>query len=400
MRKIGILTFHKSINYGAFMQAYALSSKIAQEFPECKVEIIDYVTETTMNHYSTSWIKSLNYSEGFRSKIKFIVKSLLNPEQLREKRDLNKAFTSVYSKLLLSEESLVTDDLEQASRWINSRYDIIIVGSDCVFETIGYPFPNLYFLKDVKNVVKMSYAATVDRLYFETTENKKCEYIKEALTDFAYRGVRDCSTENFLHHCGLDYRHNCDPTLLLNPEDIPVEMNRINVLFEKAGITKDKIIIGMMGSNKYCQAIKEQYGDMCKIVSLYGNYRNADLYIPDLNPFEWAAIFSKFDLTVSTLFHGSILSLVNGTPTVAVDNWYTLGDDHITKIDDLYTRLSLKNHYIKCGGEFSKEHKKQLCDKVEYFLNNPDKDAICDGILKERTSFDGFLKELKAQIAK
>ena len=42
IKKIGILTFHNSINNGAVMQAYSLSKKIQQVMPESKVEIIDY----------------------------------------------------------------------------------------------------------------------------------------------------------------------------------------------------------------------------------------------------------------------------------------------------------------------------------------------------------------------
>ena len=40
--KLGILTFHKSINYGAFMQCYALSQRLQRDFPQIEVEVIDY----------------------------------------------------------------------------------------------------------------------------------------------------------------------------------------------------------------------------------------------------------------------------------------------------------------------------------------------------------------------
>ena len=40
--RIGILTFHRAINYGAVMQAYSLSKQLKESFPEDSVEIIDY----------------------------------------------------------------------------------------------------------------------------------------------------------------------------------------------------------------------------------------------------------------------------------------------------------------------------------------------------------------------
>ena len=44
--KIGILTFHRPINYGAFLQAFALSNQIQRSFPKSEVEIIDYIIDT------------------------------------------------------------------------------------------------------------------------------------------------------------------------------------------------------------------------------------------------------------------------------------------------------------------------------------------------------------------
>lgn len=40
--KIGILTHHYVKNFGAFMQAYALTNVIKEIVPNSRVEIIDY----------------------------------------------------------------------------------------------------------------------------------------------------------------------------------------------------------------------------------------------------------------------------------------------------------------------------------------------------------------------
>ena len=40
MKRIGILTFHRAINYGACLQAYALKKYIKDQGNEC--DIIDY----------------------------------------------------------------------------------------------------------------------------------------------------------------------------------------------------------------------------------------------------------------------------------------------------------------------------------------------------------------------
>ena len=51
MKKVGILTFHRSINYGAFMQAYSLSKKIKKRVPDATVEIIDYTSRIMDDAY-------------------------------------------------------------------------------------------------------------------------------------------------------------------------------------------------------------------------------------------------------------------------------------------------------------------------------------------------------------
>lgn len=398
MKKIGILTFHRAINYGAFMQAYALSNRLKKDLEGAEIEIIDYTTETSMNRYSTCIGDIIKAQSGIKNKALILLKVIAKPLYLYEKRQLNHAFETDYRFLPLSKEELVTDDVKIATEWLEKRYDIIVVGSDCVWETIGYPFPSIYFLKDLKNVIKISYAATVDRLFYKTILPEKENYIKAALSDFAYLGVRDESTELMLNKMSLEYHHNCDPTLLLNLEDISVDLGRIDKLFQQKGITDRHIVIGMMGQNQYCKAIKQKYGNQCKIVSLYGNYKDADLYIEDLSPLEWAHIFSRFDVTVSSLFHGSLLSLVNGTPTIAMDNWSSYNGQLPSKIKDVYTRLGLLNHYICCEKGFGNCEMKRLVELIDIFRGEPDTDIIRMAIEKERASYTSFLGQLKELI--
>lgn len=58
MKKIGILTFHKSINYGSVMQAFALSDLLIKRGYD--VDIIDYEPAS----YSTQYriFEKKNYS--------------------------------------------------------------------------------------------------------------------------------------------------------------------------------------------------------------------------------------------------------------------------------------------------------------------------------------------------
>ena len=46
MVKVGILTYHRSLNYGAVMQAYCLAEEIQKRFPDVSVEIVDYMSKS------------------------------------------------------------------------------------------------------------------------------------------------------------------------------------------------------------------------------------------------------------------------------------------------------------------------------------------------------------------
>ena len=55
MKKIGILTFHRAINYGACLQAYALKKYIKDQGNEC--DIIDYHCPAIEDFYSRVFLR-------------------------------------------------------------------------------------------------------------------------------------------------------------------------------------------------------------------------------------------------------------------------------------------------------------------------------------------------------
>ena len=112
MKKIGILTFHRAINYGAFMQAYALSNRLKKDLKDVEIEIIDYETEASMYRYSTRMFDMIKTQSGINNKIKILLKVIARPSFLEEKRQLNQAFIADYKYLPLSNEKMVTDVTE------------------------------------------------------------------------------------------------------------------------------------------------------------------------------------------------------------------------------------------------------------------------------------------------
>lgn len=404
LKKIGILTFHRSYNYGAFMQCYSLSKKIAEDFPQCQVEVIDYCTERMWQNYPT---KLLPYILGPADKrnsakqmIKQIGKIVLNPKLLNEKRMLYAGFGEDLENLPLSDFRIISDQYDMLFKKIDEEYDVLIVGSDAVWEYHTYPFPNAYFPNfHFEHTKLMSYAASSDRMHSSDLTDKSKQYIMDTLDRFEYIGVRDVSTENFLKAVSSNFNvnHNCDPTTFLELEKVPRDLKRVKKELVEHGIELEKPIIGLMGNNELCAMLRKMFGKKYQIVSVYQHVRDADYNFDYLTPFEWAKIFSLFSVTVTKYFHGSMLSLKNGTPTIATDYWFKKDICHITKIEDLYQRLGLREHYFYMPDIKIRDQK--FREQVEYFIRYPDTDKIYQSIQRESQFYINFKKAL-AEIVK
>ncbi len=332
--KIGILTFHRSINYGAFMQCYSLSQRLMRDFPQHTIEVIDYNSGIIQDYYD----KQIETSDPATA------------EKLSQRAE---AFRQVLSHLPLSRRQLVGDSCEEVAQWLNEEYDAVIVGSDAVWNWIIRGFPNPYFLKDYKGL-KLSYAASAHGQRFRTMTTEQKAYLKEAFGEFYYLGVRDSNTEEMVRFAdpNLCCRHNCDPTVFLELDKIPCDMDALKDKLRKRGVDFSKPLIGIMGyPNKIGRELKHRLGKEVQLVALYEENHWADVFLYDLTPFEWARVFSLFTATVTHFFHGTLLSLVNGTPVFSVESAGPFALEYTTKIQDVLGRMDLsQQRFLASGG--------------------------------------------------
>ena len=98
--KIGILTYHRSINYGAFVQAYALQKLISECIPDAKVEIIDYDSPMAEKYYRRYYLGA---------------KSLCEIAYIQKQR---KVFFNAKRLQSCSDESLISNDLNEFKRFV------------------------------------------------------------------------------------------------------------------------------------------------------------------------------------------------------------------------------------------------------------------------------------------
>ena len=251
-KSVGILTYHRSNNYGAFLQAYSLSKRLEKEMPSCSVSIIDYISNEVYTQYHPSvkgFIKLIASVHPFRRKLSYLKALLL---YVKSKRGVMSAVKDSYfeearKKLSLSDQLIISDKLKDVASYINSNYDVVVVGSDAVWNWQIRQFPNPYFLGPEITTKKLSYAASSYGQPFMNSSAKQKEYITRAWNGFQYLGVRDVATEDFVKWVNEDLtpHHNCDPTVFLDVKSLPVDIDVVKEKLKNAGFDFTKKTIGI-----------------------------------------------------------------------------------------------------------------------------------------------------------
>lgn len=203
-KKIGILTFHKSLNYGSALQAFALVQKLRKLGYDA--EIIDYKQEKYDSLY-----KLLKAPVSAKA-VKYDLVHMAFLGTLIKREKVFPDFCEKY--LYLSKEKYqYGDDLNDLSE----RYDTIICGSDQIWNPNAVDFDINYFLPGVRNVSKVSYAVSINGGSLNNTS--VAEQLKKNLLDFHVLSVREKSgRENLNDFLGGEREVSVvlDPTLLHN----------------------------------------------------------------------------------------------------------------------------------------------------------------------------------------
>lgn len=373
--KIGILTFHRPINYGAFLQAFSLSTRLAKE-QNFSVEIIDYIApkERFKIPFNALWtLKHYGIKEFFHeyAKIQSFAKSI---------RYLKK-----------SPKSFCTSNLYKLYEYIDEHYDILVIGSDAVFNWKQTGFPTA-FIPDYpfKKCKLYSYAASVHGQRYHESSQNIIESCRNALNRFELVGTRDLETEKFVKYCGSNTQilHTCDPTIFI---DLPTVLSHANGYVERIkekygfSVNSDYIVV-MLPDNKLNKEICKKYGEKYKIVSLFKPAFGADYFLYDLSPFEWVAVLSNAKVVVTSYFHGSLLSMRVGTPVLCID-YSNYDGEYESKMYDLFvTRLHLPELYNTSQVKFE-----IITEKIDMALEKDYKQIFTDAFKAEGNYIEQFI---------
>ncbi len=328
--KIGILTMHRIVNYGSFMQAYGLKTMI--ESLGHDVEFVDYV-------------KGPLYCQ--RSDIKKCFKVWFI--QTRFWKRLRKY---VRKTVRLSEkETLYREDLKRYLNVDDYRYhakeDILVIGSDEIFnclqlnEDVGYS--TSLFGKKIKAGKKISYAASFGNTTLEGLNKNGCTgEIGKCLKGFDSISVRDENSHEIVKSlCGLDTPVHLDPVLVSGVEKL------------KWNETDKKRFVLVYG---YSLRFTEEEG---KAINEFAHKKGLNtIALGDkqvfcdetiiCRPSEVMGYFKRADYVVTDTFHGSIFAIINHKPFATfIRKKHHSGATNSEKLIDMLGRLNLQNKIVE-----------------------------------------------------
>ncbi|MEP3372654.1 polysaccharide pyruvyl transferase family protein [Maribacter dokdonensis] len=271
--KIGILTFHDGINFGAFLQAYSTQEKLKSLGHD--VEIINY-KDRVFAFKERAY--ALRMNGKFFSNAKKVWKfhkahKLLN----------NTNFTSNLSTL-------------------KSKYDFVFFGSDEIWNinNPGFGYDLSYFGKGLSNTKKVSYAPSFGSTKIDDT---KLALIEEYLAKFYAISVRDVNSHDIINKLtGEKPVIVPDPTFLVDQAKWAIEPKiQGNYILVYAYVLKPEHIEVMK------QYAKEKN---MKLVSVGFYYDWCHENYLGIDPFEWIGFFKNAKYVFTSMFHGTIFAIL------------------------------------------------------------------------------------------
>lgn len=337
MKKIGIITMHRVLNYGSILQAYALQKKLSDIGVDS--EIIDYIYPNAEHK------KRLIFIDRIKKLICFFLglPTLYLRKKKKHKFDL---FFKKYIKLSPKTYSTSSELLNHSP-----EYDLYLTGSDQVWNPIHTKNDTTFLCSFVKDdSPRCSYAAS-----FSTSilpDELRGVYSNELLK-YKLISVRESSGIDVVKNLtGRAATHVCDPTLLLSR----AEWGKI-VVNSELKIEGKYILVYVLSyaynPYPYVDRIIEEIRSKLKLNVVYLNGRKADYFnrdatiIKDAGPLDFLKLFLNASFVITTSFHGTCFALNFGIPFYSVIEGNEKKD---SRIIDLLKRVGAEDRAInyKC----------------------------------------------------
>ncbi len=331
-KKVGIITVHRNVNYGANLQAFASCKFINNA--GYNAEIIDYYPkEIDKDNYLFSWLK-LSYdcgkSKSLPHNFKLITALTLSAPEKNKKLKGFYSFRKKYCRL--SRKYTNFEDIA------NGQYTDVVCGSDQIWNpSITCGIKPLYFgdILGVNN--KISYAASLGReKYNENDEQQAAELIK----NMDYVSVREEKSIEYIKNIsGKNVVGVCDPVFLLRKEEYEKIAKPIKV-------KKPYLLLYSVVNNPEMLSVAKDYANKngLTLVEICQNKKHHEKHIQlsAATPEEFLGAIKDAEYVITNSFHGTAFSIIFNKNFYVFDN-----KARGSRITNILSKAGLENRIIE-----------------------------------------------------
>lgn len=298
--KIGILTFHRALNYGAFLQAYATKSFLCDKGYD--VEMVDYWPKVHADYVNrrkltaNTWIGKLK---------QFIFQALCTPIYIERKHKmarLRKQFFGLASKPLYQ----TGEELSQ------SNYDVVVYGSDQIWWNHAVYSSKIEYDKTYwgyylpEKTKRIAYAPSMGII--DIREEDK-PFIREALAHFSSLSTRETTLrEALLPYTDKEITTVLDPVFL--PEKTFWEQQVLPRKIEEPYLLYYSLIPTKESYQRASKLAEEKGLRFIEIAAHVRQFHKSPNLIQTADAIEFLSLIYHADYVVSTSFHGTAFSII------------------------------------------------------------------------------------------
>lgn len=342
--RIGIITFHRAHNFGAFLQAFALKTFLEEKGHD--VEFVDYWPKEHAALYKVYHREDVN---SLKTLLRECVVACYRKNKAQPFIEVQRAFLKIGKKPLY----------EKPQQLAEISYDLLIYGSDQIWWKSRLKgidgFDTAYWGMHVpKSVRRASYAASMGAI--ELTANDR-QTIRELLKGFDYISVRENQLKDTIQPLtDKTIEVNIDPTLLLDKRHWEGYCTSIPESKEKY-ILYYRMMTDKEADRLVLQLSKQTGLPIVELGATIGTYRNLSKYTKSASPFDFISLIKNAEYVVSTSFHGVAFSIIFEKQFFAIG----MGN-RSNRVQSLLSLLGIDQQLISCVEEMN------LSSKVDYAM--------------------------------
>lgn len=351
--KVGILTFHRAINYGAVLQAWALQTFLRNKGYDTSV--IDYRCKSIEDNYNIfSWNKITN--NGFVAFLKKTLSNLYHSRGILNRRKM-------FEDFLLKQLNLIT---------VNEvgTIDTVITGSDQVWNPYLTDGMDEYYFLNIpafSNKKKIAYAVSGEKSYFSDSYVKQ---ISPVIAKIDNVSVREANLKEVLN---LNDASVCvDPTFLLTEKEW-------SCLGNQRIVKKDYIFLFEVVPSPIAKLIANELAGKYNLQVFFLNSgfkflrENSNIKTP-VGPEEFVSLIRYARFIVTTSFHGMAISLLLRKQFVLAPT------KHMNRQRSLLKEIGLENRIVNNLGELNQLKDIQYSDEQFVQLAKSSQDFLLSSL--------------------